>query len=161
MSREYGHTLLAEKAYTVAMTELPPSSLIWRTRDSLQDWEIWTAEAVIDAVDQPDGLDLLAHYDHTWKPEGWLADPEERAAWIERFGDDKFFWPKTGHLFKSRSSAVRLARLLESYGAVAEVLTTEVVWETDETRRERRDKAKRDARAAKLRDELAALEAEK
>ena len=66
--------------------------------------------------------------DPNWAPEGWNPDEE----WIERFGRDtgsRFFWPKTDREFKSRSSAARLKKLVESYGAKAIIQrSAPIVW---------------------------------
>lgn len=51
-----------------------------------------------------------------WEPDGWAPDEE----WIERFGritGAQFFWPTTSKEWRSRSSAVKRKKLIESYGA--------------------------------------------
>ena len=66
-----------------------------------------------------------------WAPEGWAPDEE----WVERFGKDTgdaFFWPKTDREYRSRSTATRLRKLLESYGATAIVQrSTPITWPAD------------------------------
>lgn len=46
------------------------------------------------------------------RPVGWVADPD----YIARFHTSKWFEPDTRKFYKSRSSAVRKAALLESMG---------------------------------------------
>ena len=95
--------------------------------------------------------------DETWAPHDWLADDDQRSAWIERHGDTRFFWPATGRLYQSRSGAQARARLIESYGATVAVVESElIVWLTPEVRRARRIEALeselRDLRAAQGND---------
>lgn len=74
-----------------------------------------------------------------WAPDGWLANAEQRAAWIERHGTTDFFWPSTKRLYRSRSGAQDRATLIESYGATAVVVESEeIIWLTPEIRRARR-----------------------
>jgi hypothetical protein len=74
--------------------------------------------------------DLMVE-DPSWKPEGWAPDEE----WIERFGKhtgDQFFWPSTDREYRSRSSAMKRKRLIESYGAKAIVQrSSRIVWPED------------------------------
>lgn len=61
-----------------------------------------------------------------WAPKGWRPT----AYWIERHGPG-FFWPSDRRLYRSRSSAVERAALLESYGATVHVeRTAPLTWET-------------------------------
>lgn len=73
----------------------------------------------------------FSYPDPTWEPEGWDPDPE----WIERVGRNtgsQFFWPKTDRVYRSRSSAVKLRNLLESYGAKAIIQrSSQIVWPED------------------------------
>jgi len=86
-----------------------------------------------------------------WQPDGWLTDPDQRAWWIERHGDTRFFWPSTKRLYQSRSGAENRAALIRSYGAEVEVIESdEIVWLTEDIRRQRR--------IDELRTELARLE---
>jgi hypothetical protein len=66
-----------------------------------------------------------------WEPEGW--DPHPR--WVALYGRDtgsSFFWPSTEREWRSRASARRLQRLLESYGATAVIQrSSEIVWPPD------------------------------
>lgn len=92
----------------------------------------YPAEALIQTEDGP-------IVDEAWAPANWLADDDERAAWVDRHGSTRFFWPATGRLYRSRSGAKDRARLIESYGATVEVIESEpIVWLTPEVRRARR-----------------------
>lgn len=86
-----------------------------------------------------------------WAPDGWLADDDERAAWLARHhDDDRFFWPSTKRLYQSRSGAQARAALVESYGATVEIVeSAPIVWLTADVRRALRIEA--------LEAELAAL----
>ncbi len=97
--------------------------------------------------------------DIEWRPDGWLADPEQRAAWVDRHGDDRFFWPKSKLIYKSRSAAQARADLIESYGATAEVLVTETDWQSLADAKASRDRARRQKRIAALRKQIADMEA--
>lgn len=87
-----------------------------------------------------------------WEPDGWLADPDKRTWWMERHnGDTAFYWPSTKTVYRTRSGAETRAELIRSYGAEVEVIESdEIVWLTEEIRRQRR--------IAELHTELAALE---
>lgn len=68
--------------------------------------------------------------DPSWQPEGW--DPSE--AWIEICGRGSrdFFWPSTYREYRSRSSAVRRKKLIESFGATCIVQrSARIEWPAD------------------------------
>lgn len=70
-----------------------------------------------------------AELDPSWEPPGWLADPEARANWVERFGDTRFFWPKADKLYFTKGTARKRADLLERYGAKVQIIESEpIVW---------------------------------
>lgn len=94
-----------------------------------------------------------------WRPEGWLDDPDVRAEWIERHGDDRFFWPSTDKVYRSRSAATRLVRLIESYGGTAVLMESELVWQPVAEANARRKMVRRRKKIERLRAELASLEA--
>lgn len=94
--------------------------------------------------------DELSLYHEGWAPEGWLNDPEAYDAWLKRHGNVQFFWPSTKRLYQSRSGAQARAALIESYGAMVEVVeSAPIVWLTADVRRRLRIEA--------LEAELAAL----
>jgi hypothetical protein len=95
--------------------------------------------------------------DPDFRPVGWLADPEARAAWVDRHGDDRFYWPSTGRIFRSRSSAKRLADLIESYGATAVILEADPAWEPIPEANRRRKRARNAKRIAALQAEITRL----
>ncbi|MEV0247904.1 hypothetical protein AB0H76_15030 [Nocardia sp. NPDC050712] len=75
--------------------------------------------------------DICHLINRDWKPEGWAPAPE----WVERYGKDTgdaFFWPSTEREYRARSSARRLKRLIESYGATAIIQrSAPIVWPAD------------------------------
>jgi len=98
--------------------------------------------------------------DREFRPAGWLSDPEVRGAWVKRHGDDRFYWPSTQRIFRSRSSAKRLADLIESYGATAIILEAEPAWEPIAEANRRRKRARNTKRIAALHAEIARLSEE-
>jgi hypothetical protein len=85
--------------YRVVITKFPPGS--------------WVEEA-----DEYGG----SYLNPEWVPEGWRPDEE----YASRFGS-QFFWPSTKHEYKSKSSAKARAKLIESYGATAEVVQSSLI----------------------------------
>lgn len=119
-----------QKLYTVAVTEMPEGA-----------------------------FDDLGYPVEGWQPEEWLSDPDQFAWWTEKYGDTRFFWPKQDVLYRSRSSAQARANLFESYGAKAEVLVCEPAWQSLADMRAEHSKARKDKRIAKLRAQIAEIEA--
>lgn len=117
----------------------------------------------VEIIDYPFGSipddEFPEWHDEDWKPDGWLADDNDRQNWIARHGDDRFFWPSTSKVYRSRSSATRLATLIESYGATAIVLEAEPSWESIEDANARRARARRAKTIAALRARIETLEA--
>lgn len=70
-----------------------------------------------------DGDESFGYPDPEWTPEGWTPDDE----WVSRFGSTRFFWPSTKREYKSKSSAKARARLIEFYGAKAEVVQSSLI----------------------------------
>lgn len=77
-----------------------------------------------------------------WEPDGWTNRLDE-LGWT----NTEFRWPNTNKVYRSRSSAVKLKRLVESYGARAIILTGTIDWKTE-----------RQAQIEKLRAKIAELE---
>lgn len=125
--------------YRAVITGYPEGSRITTTvRDLTEDqremFDIY-ADEIGDA-----GLDDIVDLgpDPTWEPEGWLADPERLADWIEYHKDAKFFWPTDQKMWGTYRTAQQRARLLESYGASAKVVQSDPLhWPSDEELRER------------------------
>lgn len=80
---------------------------------------------------------------------GYLCDDFQPDNWNEDRG--QFYWPSTKHLYRSRSAAMRRKQLIESYGAAAVLLVSELAWQDDRTVRRLRRLEKARARAEKLR----------
>lgn len=121
--------------------------------------KLYTVEIVDYPCDGEGGHYTFSGVEMEWVPDGWLSDPENRAEWIARHGDDRFFWPKSGLIYKSRSAAQARADLIESYGATAVVLVSEPEWKSLAEARAEREAARRQARIEDLRSRIAALEA--
>lgn len=92
----------------------------------------------VQIVSYPEGALKRSEYDPDsfyedpdWKPAGWAPDEE----WVERFGrgtGTQFFWPSTHKEWKSRSSAMRRKKLIESYGAKCIVQrSAQIAWPSD------------------------------
>lgn len=80
---------------------------------------------------------------------GYLCDDFQPDNWNEDRG--QFYWPSTKHLYRSRSAALRRKQLIESYGATAVLLVSELVWQDDRAVRTHRRIDKAHERAEKLR----------
>jgi hypothetical protein len=107
--------------------------------------------AVLEEITDEAG-DTWQALDPDWEPEGWLADDDTREWWVSNNSDPAFYWPSTKTWWRSRGTAVARKRLIESYGATAEVIVSDpIVWRTPELLRERR--------IAELEAELAELQA--
>jgi len=114
------------KLYKVEIVAYPPSAAAHYAKDEALRERIRRSQPIADWEFQLDG----------WVPKGWLTDPEERAAWLERHGNAQFFWPSTKRLYQSRSGAQSRAALIESYGAKVEVVESmPIVWLTADVRR--------------------------
>ena len=60
-----------------------------------------------------------------WCPPGWSLSDE----YVERLGTSAFVWPTTKRVYASRSSAVKRAMLIESFGAQAVVeRSSRITW---------------------------------
>ncbi len=101
-----------------------------------------------------------------WEPEGW----KEFA--LEKWGPDverheyegtvvlpymPFFWPKTGVIVKSRSTAQRTVDIIRHWGGSAELLECTPVWLPVDEANARRKQARKQKRIAKLEAQIAEL----
>lgn len=123
---------MTSRIYKVAIVAYPAS---W------EEHERWEEEVP--------GLDVVM----PWAPDGWEPD----ARYLEIFPDGIFRWPKTSHLYRSRSAAVARAALIESYGATAIVLEADLEWVDSHEAAARRRAARDQERAARLRAKAADL----
>lgn len=65
-----------------------------------------------------------------WRPPGWRPVGN----YIQIMGTDEFVWPVTHHTYGSRSTAVKRAKLLESYGATVVVeRSSRITWPDTDT----------------------------
>ncbi|WP_019148821.1 hypothetical protein [Timonella senegalensis] len=99
-----------------------------------------TTVYTVNITDYPDGSERW-----NWEPDGW-SDRVMELGWDE---DAEFRWPNTNKVYRSRSSAVKLKSLVESYGARAIILTGTIDWKTE-----------RQAQIDRLRAKIAELEGE-
>lgn len=61
--------------------------------------------------------------DCSWQPPGWEPDED----YISQFGTGRFVWPAVRRFYLSRSSAVKRANLLESYGARVRLMRSQAL----------------------------------
>lgn len=80
---------------------------------------------------------------------GYLCDDWQPDGWDESRG--QFYWPTTNRLYRSRSAALRRKQLIESYGATAVLLVSELDWQDDLKARANRRLERAHERAEKLR----------
>ena len=73
---------------------------------------------------------LYGFLDYCWQPEGWDEYAEANDIRSRADGElSSFFWPDTSKIYKSRASAVRRKRLIEQWGAVAEIYEADLAWQ--------------------------------
>lgn len=104
----------------------------------------------------------------SWEPEGWREFAIER--WgenVERRDDDgdsfvmpymPFFWPKTGVIVRTRSTAQKTVDIIRRWGGTAELMECTPVWEATVDANARRKRERNAPRIARLKAELEALE---
>ncbi|MCT7365622.1 hypothetical protein A7G45_22415 [Mycolicibacterium llatzerense] len=69
-----------------------------------------------------DDGETFGDVDPDWEPEGW--DPDEE--WVAQYGRN-FFWPSTKREYRSEKSAKSRAKLIEHFGATAEVIRSSLI----------------------------------
>lgn len=114
----------------------------------------WPAGSITSREWDEDGLEVSAG----WQPPGWLSDPAEREAWVERHGDTRFFWPKSGRIYQSRSSAAQVLAIIRSHGGDGVIYEAEPQWVPVVKANAARKRARTQARIDRLRDQITALE---
>lgn len=85
-------------------------------------------------VDYPDGAIVHLNNPGTCEPGDWMLMPgwappgwEPDVDYVSRQGTTEFRWPSTRRWYRSRSAALRRARLIESYGAKTTIEESEPV----------------------------------
>lgn len=89
---------------------------------------VWT----IRVTSMPEGSVLDdGSFNPAWEPEGWGEEMASlKRAGIMRPEETDFFWPAMDKVWMSRSTATKRVKLLERYGATAEVVRSPLSWET-------------------------------
>ncbi len=114
------------RVYTVEIIDYPEASLVWKTDDEIAKWE---QDSYLGEMHRDTGDVLYGYPNPAWQPEGWTEYAEDNDI-ITRAGNiPRFFWPDTTRIYKSRSSAARRKRLIEQWGAVAEIYEADLAWQ--------------------------------
>lgn len=154
-------TQLPNRLYTVRMTAWPEESLEWIPEAKLPEWSrnfYNFGERTVNGVTE------LAWPIEGWEPDGWFE--HSTAVWpgfeyVEngiRHFYKPFFWPKTDRIWRSRSSAANVVKIIESWGGKAIILETSPVWESVEDANARRRRERNAPKIARLKAELERLE---
>jgi hypothetical protein len=90
---------MSDHLYRVRITEYPSGALI----------------PIVEG--KPSDCEVAWVHDPNWTPPGWKS------------AQKRFYWPEDGKPYHRQSTAERLARLLQSYGATVVVeRSSEIVW---------------------------------
>lgn len=129
------------RIYAVEIVAYPAEACDFYDPADLPEWlHGYTVQTTADA----DHLDAVLRAD--WSPDGW--DEDDRGS---------FWWPSTSRLYKSRSAASERASLIESYGALAVLIESDLSWSTVPAANARRKRARNAARIERLREEIRRL----
>ena len=113
--------------YTVEIIDYPEASLVWKTDDEIAGWE---RDCYLVEMHLVDGHVLYGYPNPAWQPEGWTEYAEDNDIRNRHNGaPSAFFWPDTTRIYKSRSSATRRKRLIEQWGATAEIYEADLAWQ--------------------------------
>ena len=116
-----------KRVYTVEIIDYPEASLVWKTDDEIASWE---SDSYVGELHRDNGEVLYGFLDPTWQPEGWTEYAEDNDIRNRHNGaPSAFFWPDTTRIYKSRSSATRRKRLIEQWGATAEIYEADLAWQ--------------------------------
>lgn len=119
-----------------------------------------------DAVDSRNesGTEVLLMPVPGWKPDGWVEHVDCMASEGHPWAGDcveqgyRFFWPKTGRIFKTRSAAQNTVDIIERWGGKAVVMECTPDWTPVDEANRRRKQARNQVRIDKLRAKIAELE---
>ena len=115
------------RVYTVEIIDYPEASLIWKTEDEIAGWE---RDCYLVELPRVGGRALYGYPNSAWQPDGWDGYAEANDIRSRADGElSSFFWPDTSKIYKSRASAVRRKRLIEQWGAVAEIYESDLAWQ--------------------------------
>ena len=115
-----------KRVYTVEIIDYPEAFLVWKTDDEIASWE---SDSYVGELHRDNGEVLYGFLDPTWQPEGWTEYAEDNDIRTRAGNIPRFFWPDTTRIYKSRSSATRRKRLIEQWGAVAEIYEADLAWQ--------------------------------
>ena len=116
-----------KRVYTVEIIDYPEASLIWKTEDEVAGWE---RDCYLVELPRVGGRALYGYPNSAWQPEGWIEYAEDNDIRNRHNGaPSAFFWPDTTRIYKSRSSAARRKRLIEQWGATAEIYESDLAWQ--------------------------------
>lgn len=115
------------RVYTVEIIDYPEAFLIWKTEDEIAGWE---RDCYLVELHRDTGGVLYGYPNPAWQPEGWPEYAEDNDIRNRHNGaPSAFFWPDTTRIYKSRSSATRRKRLIEQWGATAEIYEADLAWQ--------------------------------
>ena len=116
-----------KRVYTVEIIDYPEASLVWKTDDEIASWE---SDSYVGELHRDNGDVLYGFLDPAWQPDGWTEYAEDNDIRNRHNGaPSAFFWPDTTRIYKSRSSATRRKRLIEQWGATAEIYEADLAWQ--------------------------------
>ena len=115
-----------KRVYTVEIVQYPEESLVWKTADEVSGWE---RDCYLVELHRVDGHVLYGYPNSAWQPEGWTEYAEDNDIRTRAGNIPRFFWPDTTRIYKSRSSAARRKRLIEQWGATAEIYEADLAWQ--------------------------------
>lgn len=111
-------------------------------------------------------VEVICHPERLWDEILGIFVPHGHGQqWVEfcyaKWGSElDFFLPDTSRVYKSRSSAVEKVKTIRRWGGDAQVLVADAEFEPLTTAAKKRETAKKLSRAAELRAQADALEAE-
>ena len=115
-----------KRVYTVEIIDYPEAFLIWKTEDEIAGWE---RDCYLVELHRVNGDVLYGYPNPAWQPEGWTEYAEVNDIRTRAGNIPRFFWPDTTRIYKSRSSAARRKRLIEQWGATAEIYEADLAWQ--------------------------------
>ncbi|GAA2237399.1 hypothetical protein GCM10010401_06950 [Rarobacter faecitabidus] len=141
------------RIYRAHLISYPAEACVLHPAERFPEW-LHTVSAHWPDGEPVDESQTLATLWGDWKPKGWQP-PKDRPDWT-------FWWPSTDRIYRSRSSAQARVDLLESFGAKAVLVESDLNWRTTkDANTERRNRraadriAKHEAAIANIKKEIA------
>lgn len=150
------------RLYKAEFISGPSVAYEWRTAETVPPY---LHDEAVNAWTTPDGTEYLLMPIPGWKPAGWVEHVDYMAGEGYQWAKDcieqgyRFFWPKTGQIYKSRASAQNTVDIIEQWGGEAVVLECTPEWVPVDEANRRRKQARNQVRIDKLRAKIAELEA--